>query len=66
VLTEGGAHLGPVALRFSGGLTPSVSPVPIEDARLKVLWGDRLYRLELTTLESAPGARLDFTFFPAP
>jgi hypothetical protein len=66
VLTAGGAHLGPVAFRFPGGLTPSVSQVSIEDARLKALWGDRLYRMELTTLESALGARLDFTFFPAP
>ncbi len=66
VLTEGRAQFGPVALRFPGGLIPSVSPVSIEDARLKALWGDRLYRLELTTLDSAPGARLDFTFSPAP
>ena len=37
----------------------------MEDARLRALWGDRLYRLELTSTEAVPGARLDFTFSPA-
>ncbi len=64
-LLDGGAVLGPISMRFPGGLTPSVSPVPMEDARLRALWGDRLYRLELTSTEAVPGARLDFTFSPA-
>jgi len=65
ILKGGAAILGPVALRFPGGLTPSVAVLPVEEPRLKAIWGERLYRLELTQNESAPGARLDFTFSPA-
>jgi hypothetical protein len=65
VLSEDMARLGPVALRYPAGLAPKISPIPLEDKRLKALWGGRLYRLELTTSEPAPGARLDFTLSPA-
>ncbi len=65
VLAEGLATLGPVGLRFPPELIPSVTPVELSEPRLRALWGDRLYRLELTAPERAPGGRLDFTFFPA-
>jgi hypothetical protein len=64
VLKGNQAVLGPVALRFPKGLTPAVSEIPMEEPRLKALWGEKLYRLELAQSESAPGARLDFTFSP--
>jgi hypothetical protein len=64
VLKGSTAVLGPVALRFPGSLTPAVSEIPMEEPRLKSIWGEKLYRLELSQNESAPGARLDFTFSP--
>ena len=65
VLSEGLATLGPVGMRFPREMRPSVSLIELAEPRLRALWGDRLYRLELATPESAPGGRLDFTFFPA-
>lgn len=65
VLEDGGALLGPIRVRFPAGLIPSVSTIELSDAHLRMLWGDRIYRLELTTSEPAPGGRLDFTFSPA-
>jgi hypothetical protein len=65
VLKGNTATLGPVVLRFPAGLAPAVSELPMEEPRLKSIWGERLYRLELTQNEGAPGARLDFTFSPA-
>jgi len=64
VLSDGAARLGPLVLRYPAGLAPKVSPIPLENPRLSALWGGALYRLELTTLEPSPGARLDFTLAP--
>ena len=65
VLRDGGAILGSVRMRFPDGLTPKVSSIPLTDANLTALWGEVIYRLELTMNEPAAGARLDCMFSPA-
>ncbi len=64
-LFDGGARLGPVVMRFPAGLAPSVTAIELENPRLSEIWGGRVYRLELTMREPAPGGRLDFSFSPA-
>jgi len=64
-LFDGGARLGPVAMRFPAGLVPSVNAINLENPHLREIWGARVYRLELTMQQPAPGGRLDFSFFPA-
>lgn len=64
-LFEGGARLGPVEMRFPANLSPSVAAININDPHLSEVWGVRVYRLELTMQQPAPGGRLDFSFFPA-
>ena len=65
ILKGSTAVLGPVALRYPNVLTPAVSELPMEEPRLKAIWGEKLYRLELTQNESTPGARLDFMLSPS-
>lgn len=65
ILADGGALLGPLKMRFPEGLTPSAEPIPLEDAHLAVLWGEKVYRLSLTTSRPAVKGHLDFTLTPA-
>lgn len=61
-LGERFAQLGPVRLRWEGGLTAASETLNISDETWRRLWGDALYRLTLTTVEPVNGGQYTFSF----
>jgi hypothetical protein len=46
-----------VKVLYDAALTPVVEEIPLEDARLRSSWGERLYRILLRAANPAPRAR---------
>ena len=44
---SGAISLGPTVLKFDSALKPLVDEIEVTDARLKPVWGDKLYRIRL-------------------
>lgn len=65
-LSAGEAALGPVKLSWPDeALSAAVEPLPLKNSGQRLLLGDKVYRLTLTTRQKVPGGNYTFIFRPA-
>ena len=63
-LGQNWAQLGPVRLRWEKGLSAVCDTLSVPEGEARALWGERLYRLVLSTDAPQREGKLTFTFNP--